>query len=118
MAAYRAAGHESTGYSPNVLVLGRENRAPLDIILGDIPEGKEYYNSYDEFVSQMQERWRDSYSTAREHLETAAERRKRAYDVKVKSKQFNIGDWVYYSYPRRSRRRIPNRVQTTMGCSS
>ena len=38
MAAYRAARHESTGYSPNFLVLGRENRALLDIILGDTPE--------------------------------------------------------------------------------
>ena len=107
MAAYRAARHESTGYSPNFLVLGRENRAPLDIILGDIPEEKEYYNSYDEFVSQMQERWRESYSTAREHLETTAERRKKEYDVKVKSKQFNIGDWVYYFYPRRYTKKNP-----------
>ena len=107
MAVYRAARHESTGYSPNFVVLGRENRAPLDITLGDIPEEKEYYNSYDKFVSQMQQRWRKSYSTAREHLETAAERRKREYDVKVKSKQFSIGDWVYYFYPRRYTKKNP-----------
>ena len=48
----------------------------------------------------MQERWRESYSKAREHLETAAERRKREHDVKVKPKQFSVGEWVYYFYPR------------------
>ena len=34
MAAYRASVHDTTGYTPNFLALGREVRAPLDIILG------------------------------------------------------------------------------------
>jgi len=34
MAAYRAIRHESTGYSPNFLVFGREARAPPDIVYG------------------------------------------------------------------------------------
>ena len=38
MAAYRAARHSSTGFSPNLLVLGRENRAPVDLVLGPIFE--------------------------------------------------------------------------------
>ena len=36
MAAYRAAKHDSTGYTPNKLVFNRENRMPIDIVLGDI----------------------------------------------------------------------------------
>ena len=35
MAAYRATQHDSTGYSPNMLVLGRETRAPPDIWCSD-----------------------------------------------------------------------------------
>src|SRR5206468_2916603 len=37
MAAYRAASHEATGFSPDFLMFGRENRAPLDIIYGGPP---------------------------------------------------------------------------------
>jgi transposase InsO family protein len=38
MAAYRASPHSSTGLSPNRLFLGRENRMPLDLIMG-LPVG-------------------------------------------------------------------------------
>jgi len=37
-AAYRASVHEATGYTPNRLMLGRETRAPLDIVVGCPPE--------------------------------------------------------------------------------
>ena len=40
MAAYRASQHESTGYSPNDLVFGRELRAPLDVVL-DLPKTRD-----------------------------------------------------------------------------
>ena len=43
MAAYRSARHESTGFSPNFLVFGHENRAPIDLILGPILEESEKY---------------------------------------------------------------------------
>jgi len=39
MAAYRASRHESTGYSPNFLTLGREVRGPVDIVYGVADEG-------------------------------------------------------------------------------
>jgi len=59
MAAYRAAVHSSTGYSPNHLVFGRENRTPVDIVLGEVAGEEEHYNSYDEYVSQLQRRLRE-----------------------------------------------------------
>ena len=34
MAAYRASRHEATGYPAKFLVLGREARAPPDIVFG------------------------------------------------------------------------------------
>jgi len=34
MAAFRATGHDTTGYSPNFLVLKRETKAPPDLVYG------------------------------------------------------------------------------------
>jgi hypothetical protein len=48
MAAYRAARHESTSYSPNCIVYGQELTAPIDLVLGR-PDGAEY-KSMDDFV--------------------------------------------------------------------
>ena len=34
MAAYRASQHSVTGYTTNYLMLGREVRTPIDLVLG------------------------------------------------------------------------------------
>jgi len=34
IAAYRSSRNESTGYTPNSLMLGREVRAPMNIVFG------------------------------------------------------------------------------------
>ena len=101
MAAYRAAKHDSTGYSPNRLVLSKENRAPVDIVLGVPSEEEQHYDSYNDYVQDMQQRMREAYAIARDHLNAAAQRRKKEYDIKVKSTQFHEGDWVWYLYPRK-----------------
>ena len=36
MMAYRATAHETTGFSPNMLMLGRETSTPLDLVY-DMP---------------------------------------------------------------------------------
>ena len=38
MAAYRSSRNESTGYTPNNLMLGREVRTPMDIVFATQPE--------------------------------------------------------------------------------
>jgi len=107
MAAYRAPKHESTGYSPNFLIFGREARAPIDVVLGPPPVDEETFSSADEFVAQMQPMQHESYALAREHLGAAAERRKDAYDIKTKPARFEVGQWVWYIYPRRYVGRSP-----------
>jgi len=46
MAAYHATKHESTGFPPNCTILSRENRVPLDIVLGDIAEERDRCEDY------------------------------------------------------------------------
>jgi len=115
MAAYRASKHESTGFTPNRIVLGHENRAPLDIILDALPDVEDRSDNYGEFVMERERRMRDCYAIAREHLKTAARRRKDDYDSKVTSRTFEVGQWVYYFYPRKYSGRSPKWVKTYDG---
>ena len=65
LAAYRSSLHESTGYTPNRLFLGREVRMPLDLLL-DLPEHERTQTlSVSDFVRQTQERTADAYALAR-----------------------------------------------------
>ena len=106
LAAYRASEHSATGYSPNKLMLGRECRAPIDLVLGTLGDSN-IIISYNDYVKQMQERMLYCYESVRNHLSVAAERRKRSYDMSVRPKQFQVGQKVLYYYPRRYRFRSP-----------
>jgi transposase InsO family protein len=101
MAAYRASVHESTGYSPNYLILGREVYAPLDVVLGVPEEEETQWRSTDDFVAERQRICRESYTCARDTLQKCAQRRKVYYDVRVKPKTFSVGSWVWYFTPRK-----------------
>jgi hypothetical protein len=100
-AAYRASVHESTGFSPNFIMFGRENRMPVDLLCGCPPGDEEQYTSIDEVVAHRQEMTREVYEAVRVHLGQAAERRKDQYNMKVKDTRFVEGTWVWYLYPRR-----------------
>ena len=102
MAAYRASRHESTGYSPNLLTLGRETRAPVDVVL-NLPDPDGPHQTYDGFVEKLQEKMKQAYTQVREHIGQAAERNKKYYDLRVRSRKYKVGDWVYYFNPRHFR---------------
>ena len=91
--------HVSTKYTPNMLVLARENRAPADLVIGPVKGEEERYDSYDDYVLQW--RFRSAHQLAREHLGTAAERRKEVYDTKDRGVQFKVGRWVWYLVSRK-----------------
>jgi len=114
-AAYRASVHEATGYSANRLMLNREVHAFLDLVAGLPPGDAEHYESADDFVVQQQRMMRDVYATVREHLQVAASRRKRYYDIRVKDRDFQPGMWVWYYYPRRYPRKSPKWQKTYVG---
>lgn len=115
MAAYRSSKHEATGYSPNCLMLGREVRAPADLVLG-LPEDEEgRVASVDEFVEKQSLLIRDSYRIARENLGKSAQRAKEYYDRKVKSAAYSVNQWVWYYTPRRYVGRSPKWQKTYDG---
>ena len=107
MAAYRASPHSATKMSPNRLVLGREVAMPIDVVLGMPGEEREPATSYENFADDLANRMEEAYSLARQSLNVAAERRKNMYDLRVRSKQFTRGQWVWYFCPRKFRGRSP-----------
>ena len=107
MAAYRATVHESTGFSPNMMLFGHENRMPVDIVMGCPGDRKLEGEFVDDYINDLQERLRSGYQVAREHLGIAAERRKIRYDAGMKTTDYSVGDWVWYFYPRRRVGRSP-----------
>lgn len=105
IAAYRAARHESTGYSPNFIVYGQELAAPIDIVLGR-PDGTEY-RSMDHFVEMKLRLMEEAHETVRQQLRLASARSKRRYDLDVKFREFSVGSWVWFYSPRRYVGRSP-----------
>jgi hypothetical protein len=101
MAAYRATEQESTGFTPNFLFLGREARAPVDLLVESPPGHESSQWSFDEYVADRQQQLRDAYCLVRNHSGKAAIRQKHRYDLRVKPCRFNGGDYVWYYYPRR-----------------
>jgi len=99
MAAYRASVHQSTGYSPNYLMFGREVRAPVDLVF-EIPV-QDSSSSYDDYTINLEDRMRQAYSLVRKHLGVAAERMKRQYDLRVRPQTYRQGQWVLYYNPRK-----------------
>ena len=98
MAAYRASRHDATGYSPNMLMMGRETRMPVDIVY---PVPDELATTYDDYAGKLQEKLTTAYEEVRQELRKAAERNKRHYDVTVKPHRYAAGNWVYYYNPRK-----------------
>jgi len=94
MAAYRAARHESTGMTPNMLLLGREVRAPIDLVMGLPPEECGNQITVDEYLVKLHDNAFKAHQIAHNHLRASAERRKKNYDIGVKSEDFKVGDCV------------------------
>ena len=93
LAAYRATPHPATGYSPNMLMFGREVNIPSNILY-PFPRQEEPASVH-EYVSELRDRLEETYHTVRENLKLAAQRQKRDYDSRIVENVYNIGDLVY-----------------------
>ena len=92
--AVRATVNRSTGYTPNMLMLGREVNLPADILYGMVAEVSSvrspaaYLRSLVDILSQV-------HTEVRENLKMAQRRQKRTYDIKAFPQKLNLGDLVY-----------------------
>ena len=96
LAAYRASPHSATGFTPNRLFLGRDARMPLDLVMGLPAQQEDDFRTNEEYIRKTKEQTEECWNLARQHLRVAADRRKMAYDIRVKSSDFHVGDRVWH----------------------
>jgi len=95
--AYRSTPQESTGFTPNLLMLGREVRIPAEISFGSgTTLIGETVSSYGEHVENMKQKMEKAHDIARENLKASATRHKQIYDVKQSLHLYKSGDLVWH----------------------
>ena len=94
--AYRASIHDATGFTPNMLMLGREVTLPADLVLPiDRPEGYTYAAYVDDLRTHME----TVYEQVRKNNKWAIERQKKYYDIHSAYKTLQPGDKVWLDGP-------------------
>lgn len=95
MLAYRSTPQESTGLSPNMLMLGRKLRTPIDLQYPPPENPHMEYHCKTEYVEWVRRVQREAHELARRYLKQASERQKRNYDLGSRSYDIQVGNWVY-----------------------
>jgi transposase InsO family protein len=91
MSALRSTVNRTTGFTPNMLMLGRETTQPLDLMTGFFPES----TTLPVFIQRLQSDLSKAHRMAREALQSHQVRQKKEYDLRTVSQKFNVGDLVY-----------------------
>ena len=81
--SYRATSQASTGVTPNMMMLGRQTRLPVQAMYGTPMGPEEEETTVSEYVAALQGRLQVAYQHASERLQRAALHQKHDYDGKV-----------------------------------
>ncbi|KAI2648671.1 Retrovirus-related Pol polyprotein [Labeo rohita] len=101
--AYRTAVQESSQYTPAALMFGRELRTPVDLVFGSPLEPEIAGGPELDYFRRLKERLSTVHQLAREALEEAGARQKRAYDTRAHGPTPGPGDKVWVFCPQRKR---------------
>ncbi|RXN05567.1 Retrovirus-related Pol poly from transposon [Labeo rohita] len=101
--AYRTAVQESSQCTPAALMFGRELRTPVDLVFGSPPEPEIAGGPELDYFRRLKERLSTVHQLAREALEEAGARQKRAYDTRAHGPTLGPGDKVWVFCPQRKR---------------
>ena len=88
---YRLAVHETTKFTPVMLMFGRELRVPLDLLIGH-PQEEPEDRGYPEYVERSKESLETVHNFARVHQQEGSLRMKRLYDMSIVASAFGRGD--------------------------
>ena len=91
--ALRSAVNRSTGYTANMLMLGREVNQPVDLVFPH--PSQNHQPDCDQYVAELSENITLAHQIARKTLQTTQAIMKRNYDVKTLVHTYNEGDVIY-----------------------
>ena len=100
--AYRSTIQESTGCTPNLLMLGRETNLPVDLMYG-VPQSEEMPSCAVEYVEWVKEASKEAFEIARTNMQKAAIRQEKSYNRRRGKPEFAINDWVWRFIPAREK---------------
>ena len=92
-AAVRSMPNRSTGYTANLMMLGREVLSPRDLTFRLFDQAVDY--DPPAYVRELLDILRAVHQKAREHLKVAQARQKKTYDLKLFDRCYEVGDLVY-----------------------
>jgi hypothetical protein len=104
--AYRATVHESTGCSPNLMMLGRELSMPIDLVMGPPPCPSESYRCPVEYVEWLRQALCGAHQHARQHLQQSTSRQKSHYDLRHYPKTYEPEQFVWRWYPPAAKQKL------------
>ena len=90
--AIRASVNRSTGYTPNMLMLGREVNTPAQLMF---PNVHEKHEDHDEYVAELRTTMKRAHDCTRNTLKTSLKRMKRSYDLRILLRPYAEGDLIY-----------------------
>ncbi|CAG2231997.1 unnamed protein product [Mytilus edulis] len=100
MMAYRSSQHETTGYTPNRLMLGREVSTPLDLIYKLPSQVKAIPQN--QWAWELQEHMEEAHQIVQRHVSGQMLRQKKNHDKNVSWAKFEPGNMVYVYFPLRT----------------
>ena len=111
--AYRTAIHETTGCTPAQLMMGRDLRLPIDLLIGrpedEIPH---HASTYAEELQACLER---VHTFARSHMQLKTDSMKERYDAASNCDQLNVENPVWLHCPQRKKGISPKLTRQWQG---
>lgn len=92
--ALRATLNRQTGFTPNMMMLGREVTQPVDVLMGTAAANTKGLGPAS-YVEQLRKTLGEAHAQARGTLHAAQAIQKRDYDLKLSVRSYEPGDLVY-----------------------
>lgn len=104
--AYRSSKHETSGFSPAEMCLGRDLRLPVDLLQGSPPEDK-VDHSKENYIFRLKEKLNEIHNEARQRMKLKSLKTKAIYDRKARQIHYEPGQRVWLFNPRKVLGRTP-----------
>ena len=88
--AIRALPNRTTGFTPNMIMFGREVRQPTDLMFGTFTSSE----SEPQYVRSLRDRMQRVHALAREKIQATQRYQKRYYDASLLQQSYEVGDVV------------------------